>query len=295
MASPPKYASIFRADLFAGQVGIVTGGGSGIGRCIAHELAALGATVVIASRDRAKLDRVAGEIREDGGQADVIPCDIRQEEQVQALIKETVARHQRLDFVVNNGGGQFISPIENLSLRGWEAVIETNLTGTFLMCREAVVQRMRDHGGAIVNIVAEMWRGMPMMGHSGAARAGVVNLTKTCALEWAQYRVRVNAVAPGIILSSGFKAYPEPVQEALKTLPAQLPAGRFGTESEVSAAVVFLLSPGASYVTGETFCVDGALPLYRQPFELPTHRALRPFNGFHRRADVPPGLDSGED
>ena len=290
MGAMSSYGSIFRPDLFRGQVGIVTGGGSGIGRCIAHELASLGATVILASRDREKLERVRGEIVEDGGQAEAIGCDIRKEDQVQALFAAALERHPRIDFVVNNGGGQFASPVEHISLKGWHAVVETNLTGTFLMCREAMNRSMRDHGGAIVNIVAEMWRGMPMMAHSGAARAGVVNLTKTCALEWAQYNIRVNAVAPGLILSSGFKNYPEPVQELLKTVPSQVPARRFGTESEVSAAVTYLLSPAARYVTGETLCVDGGLPLYRQPFELAEHAPTPAFQAFHRSADVPEGL-----
>jgi citronellol/citronellal dehydrogenase len=284
------YASIFRSGLFEGQVGVVTGGGSGIGRCIAHELASLGATVVLASRDKEKLESVRAEITADGGKADAIPCDIRKEDQVQALIGAVLERHTKLDFLVNNGGGQFASPLENISLRGWHAVIETNLTGTFLISKEAMTRYMRGHGGAIVNIVADMWRGMPMMGHSGAARAGVVNLTKTSALEWAQYGIRVNAVAPGLILSSGFKNYPEPVQMMLKTVPSQVPAKRFGTESEVSAAVTFLLSPAARYVTGETVCVDGGLPLYRQPFELADHPPTPAFQGFHRAADVPEGL-----
>lgn len=284
------YRSIFRDGLFSGQVGIVTGGGSGIGRCIAHELASLGATVILASRDVAKLERVKEEIVEDGGRADVIRCDIRVEAEVRALFQQTLTRHHRVDFVVNNGGGQFVSPAENISLNGWRAVVETNLTGTFLMCREAHVQWMGEHGGAIVNIVAEMWRGMPMMAHSGAARAGVVNLTQTCALEWAPAGIRVNAVAPGLILSSGFKRYPEPVQEALKTIPNELPLGRFGTESEVAAAVVFLLSPAASYVSGETVRVDGASSLYRHAFALATHPSTPPFSGLHRPADVPEGL-----
>jgi citronellol/citronellal dehydrogenase len=290
-----QYQSVFRPGLFEGKIAIVTGGGSGIGRCIAHELAALGATTILASRDRSKLEKVAEEIRSDGGRADVIPCVIRVEDQVKALVADALERHGRLDFVVNNGGGQFVSPLENLSLRGWQAVIDTNLTGTFLVSREAVVQRMREHGGAIVNIVADMWRGMPMMGHSGAARAGVVNLTKTCALEWSQYGIRVNAIAPGMILSSGFKTYPEPVQELLKTLPKEVPAGRFGTESEVSAAVAFLLSPAAAYLTGETLRVDGAQSLYRHPMQLASGAPFRSFNGFHRRADAPAGLETGED
>lgn len=284
------YASVFRADLFAGQVAIVTGGGSGIGRCISHELASLGATVVVASRDQAKLERVVAEIREDGGKADAVACDIRKEDQVAALVKETLARHGRIDALVNNGGGQFVSPIENLSLKGWQAVIDTNLTGTFLMSREVVTRTMAERGGAVVNIVAEMWRGMPMMGHSGAARAGVVNLTKTCALEWAAHKIRVNAVAPGLILSSGFSTYPEVVRQMMKTLPAEIPARRFGTESEVSAAVCFLLSPAAAYITGETLCVDGALPLYRQVFTLPERAPMPAFDGFHRASEVPEEL-----
>jgi citronellol/citronellal dehydrogenase len=286
------YESIFKKDLFAGQVGIVTGGGSGIGRCIAHELAALGAEVVLASRDKSKLETVEREIVADGGRARTIACNIREEEQVKALIKSTIEQTGRLDFVVNNGGGQFLSPAEAITKRGFDAVIETNLTGTFLMSREAVVQWMSEHGGAIVNIVAEMWRGMPMMAHSGAARAGVVNLTQTCALEWAPYRVRVNAVAPGLILSSGFKNYPPPVQSAMKALPEQIPARRFGNESEISAAVVFLLSPAAAYITGDTLRVDGAESLYRQPFALPEDRPAWPaFKGFHRRSDLPEGLE----
>lgn len=287
-----SYESIFRSDLFAGRVGIVTGGGSGIGRCIAHELASLGATVVLASRTEEKLETVAAEIREDGGTADFIACNIREEEQVRALFAETLKRHEKCDFVVNNGGGQFISPAEAISLKGWEAVVQTNLTGTFLMCREAMQSTMRERGGAIVNVVADMWRGMPMMAHSGAARAGVVNLTKTLALEWSQYGIRLNAVAPGLILSSGFKNYPEPVQEALKTIPEEaLPMRRFGTESEVSAAVVFLLSPAAAYVSGTTLRIDGASSLYRHAFPLPAGEPTPAFTGFHREADVPSSLD----
>ncbi|MCK6552518.1 SDR family oxidoreductase [Myxococcota bacterium] len=289
------YASIFRSDLFTGQVGIVTGGGSGIGRCIAHELASLGATVVLASRDEAKLAAARAEIEADGGKADTVRCDIRSEAEVKALYERVLATHGKVDFVVNNGGGQFVSPAGSISMNGWRAVIETNLGGTFLMCREAYAQYMSDHGGAIVNIVAEMWRGMPMMAHSGAARAGVVNLTQTLALEWASAGIRVNAVAPGLILSSGFKRYPEMVQEALKSIPAELPFHRFGTESEVSAAVVFLLSPGARYVSGETMKVDGASSLYRHPFTLPApDRPLPQFSGFHRPADVPEGLGVDE-
>lgn len=288
------YRSVFKEALFQGRVGVVTGGGSGIGRCIAHELAALGATVVLASRSTEKLELVRQEIEEDGGKASVIACNIREEEGVDALFKETLKRFDRLDFLVNNGGGQFVSPAASISERGWKAVVDTNLNGTFRMCKAAHNRYMGDHGGAIVNIVADMWRGMPMMAHSGAARAGVVNLTQTLALEWASDHVRVNAVAPGIILSSGFKNYPEPVQAALKTVPKELPSQRFGTESEVSAAVVFLLSEGAQYISGVTLRVDGASSLYRHPFALPSGDPLPSFSGFHRSPDVPAGLNEDD-
>jgi citronellol/citronellal dehydrogenase len=285
-----RYASVFRDGLFADRVAVVSGGGSGIGRCIAHELAALGATVVLAGRDPDKLARVREEIAEDGGRADAVPCNIREESDVVRLFETALARHGRLDFLVNNAGGQFIAPAEAIATKGWRAVVETNLTGTFLMCREAHRQRFAAHGGAIVNIVADMFAGMPMMAHSGAARAGVVNLTRTLALEWAQHRVRVNAVAPGVILSSGMKNYPEPVQQALSGLGAQIPGARLGTESEVSAAVVFLLSPAAAYVTGDTLRVDGGSSLDRHVFPLPEGVAVTPFGGFHRAADLPGAL-----
>ena len=239
------YASVFAPELFRDQVHVVTGGGSGIGRCIAHELASLGAHVVVAGRKAAALDEVVAEIRTDGGAASAHAMDVRREQDVRGLIAHVVTSHGRLDGLVNNAGGQFPAPLEAIPTKGWQAVIDTNLTSIFLMCREAVNGWMREHGGAIVNMVADMWRGMPMMGHSGAARAGVVNLTQTAALEWASYHIRVNAVAPGLIASSGFKSYPEAVQQMLLTLPTELPARRFGTESEVSAAVCFLLSPAA--------------------------------------------------
>lgn len=266
------FRSIYRDGLFQGKVVVVSGGGTGIGRAIARELAALGATVVLCSRSVEHLSPTRDEIVANGGTAISLACNIRDPEAVEALFAEVEARHGQVDGLVNNAGGQFLSPAEAITPKGWHAVVETNLTGTFHMSQAALRHGMREHGGAIVNIVAEMWRGFPGMAHSGAARAGVVNLTQTLALEWAQYGVRVNAVAPGIINSSGLKTYPEAVQAQLASIAADTPARRMGTESEIAAAVTFLLSPAATYISGATLKVDGASSLYRlQGYVIPEH------------------------
>src|SRR6185295_4133214 len=192
-----SFRSVFRDGLLAGQAGIVTGAGSGIGRCTAHELAALGARVALVGRKSEKLEAVAREIAEAGGSARCYAADIREEERVAELVRAVIADFGRLDFLVNNAGGQFASPLEKISARGWDAVVRTNLTGGFLMARETYTQWMKANGGAIVNMIADMWNSMPNMGHSGAARVGMLNSTETAALEWAP--VRVNAVAPGWI------------------------------------------------------------------------------------------------
>jgi citronellol/citronellal dehydrogenase len=201
------YGSVFRANLFQGQVMWVTGGGSGIGRCVAHELAALGAQVVISGRSVDKLARVAAEIVEDGGRCDTIAFDIRDEDAVKAGVATIVARHGSVQGLVNNAGGQFPSPLMAISKKGFDAVVANNLTGGFLMMREVFNQSMERHGGAIVNMTADFRNGMPGMGHSGAARSGMSNLTMTAAFEWAHAGVRINAVAPGWIASSGMDTY----------------------------------------------------------------------------------------
>ncbi|GAA3991750.1 SDR family oxidoreductase [Comamonas faecalis] len=282
----PSYQSVFAPGLMRGQVAVVTGGGSGIGRCTAHELAHLGAHVVLVGRKDDKLQAVQAEIEADGGLASRHACDIRQEDAVVALIGQVLAAHGRIDALVNNAGGQFMAPLASISARGWEAVVNTNLTGGFLLARECYKQAMAAHGGAIVNIVADMWGSMPGMGHSGAARAGMVSFTETAAVEWAQAGVRVNAVAPGYIASSGMDNYPPEAAERLRAMPRTVPLGRMGTEAEVSAAIVFLLSPAASFISGSTLRVDGARPQARMgwPLKAPgaDRAAVQPFNGFHR-------------
>ena len=187
-ATAPRYRSAFAPGLFTDRVVIVTGGGSGIGRCTAHELASLGATVVLVGRNPDKLRATVAEIEADGGRAGQQVCDIRQEDAVRAMVAAVLTEHGRIDGLVNNAGGQYMTPLEKISAKGWQAVIDTNLTGGFLVARECYLQAMQARGGAVVNIVADMWGSMPGMGHSGAARAGMVSFTETAALEWAQQR-----------------------------------------------------------------------------------------------------------
>ncbi len=277
------YQSIYRPGLFAGQVVIVTGGGSGIGRCTAHELSSLGATVALVGRTPEKLEAVAAEIAEDGGRASTHACDIREEAQVRTTVEAVLAQHGRLDALVNNAGGQYRSPMKDISTKGFEAVVRNNLTGGFIFMREAFNQWMGAHGGAIVNIIADIWHGWPDFAHSGASRGGMYTLTETAACEWAAAGVRVNSVAPGGIASSGFDRYTPEAKAKILEFPPTVPLQRFGTESEVSSAIVYLLSPGAAYVTGTCLRVDGGTPNNRGSYwKLAPSQHNTPFEGFHR-------------
>ena len=283
MTTSSHYDSIFRPGLFQGQIHVVTGGGSGIGRCVAHELAALGATVVITGRTQEKLDKVAAEIREDGGQVDTAAFDIRDEEQVKAAVARIVTTHGRIHGLVNNAGGQFPAPMEMISKRGFEAVVANNLTGGFLMAREVFNQSLSKHGGgAIVNMAADMWNGMAGMAHSGAARAGMVNLTKPAAFGWARSHVRVNAVAPGWVASSGMDSYGPAMAPMILSLKDNLPMRRLGLEAEISSVICFLLSPGAAFVTGVTVAIDGGAGVNNPVWPKAPHEPAPSFNGFHR-------------
>ena len=277
------YQSEFRPGLFAGQTVIVTGGGSGIGRCTAHELASLGAHVAIVGRKLEKLDAVRAEIVEDGGKVSSHACDIRDEEGVIATVTQVLEATGRIDGLVNNAGGQYRAGLETISTKGFEAVVKNNLTGGFIFMREVFNRWMKDHGGSIVNIIADISNGWPMFGHSAAARGGMLTLSESAACEWASSGVRVNALAPGGIASSGFEVYSPEAWAEVKKVAAKVPMQRFGNEAEVSAGIVFLLSPAASYITGTCLRIDGGSPNARATFELRPHdKAPPPFDGFHR-------------
>lgn len=278
-----SYRSVFRPGLFAGQTHIVTGGGSGIGRCSAHELASLGAHVVLVGRSVERLEKTVAEIVEDGGSASYVSLDIREEQAVKDAVALVLAERGAIHGLVNNAGGQFPSPLALISKKGWDAVVNSNLTGGFLFAREVFNQYMAQHGGSIVNVIADMWRGMPGMGHSGAARAGMMSFTETAAVEWACTGVRVNSIAPGFIASSGMDRYdPSFAQTVIPQMRGLIPAKRMGDEDEISSAIVFLLSPAASYMTGACLCVDGGSSLNTKLYPLKDHNRMPPQGAFHR-------------
>lgn len=286
MSTATSYQSIFRDDAFQQQVIIITGGGSGIGRCTAHELASLGAKVILVGRTIEKLTAVADEIIQDGGLVDTFAFDIRDENSVSENIAAIIKKHGCIHGLVNNAGGQFPAPLEAISQNGFETVVRTNLVGGFLVAREVFKQSMKATGGSIVNITADNFGGMPMMGHSGAARAGMANFTETAAIEWGAHGVRINAVAPGYIASSGMDTYDQNIikgimQKAKDGTPLQ----RIGNEAEISSAIVYLLSPAASFITGVNLRVDGGAaqtlclwPLKNEKIQTPDAA----FEGFHR-------------
>lgn len=245
----------FSSDLFAGEAGLVTGGGTGIGKAIATALIECGATVVIASRNLQHLEQGVADIRAATGvEPEAIVCDIRRPEQVADMIERVVAARGRIDFLVNNAGGQFAQRAERFSVNGWNAVINNNLNGTWYVTQAAARQMIAAGGGRIVNIIANYHRGIPGNAHTSAARAAVANLTRTLSVEWGRFGIRLNSVAPGPIAASGFteKYDPKVIERS-----AGLPLGRLGSLDEVAAAVLFLASAASSWTTGVTLDVNG--------------------------------------
>ncbi len=248
---------MYQTDILKDKVALVTGGRSGIGYGIAKQFLQLGATVMICSRKEEPLQQAAAELSEYGTVA-YLPCDIRKTDQIKVVADKIKADFGRLDILINNAGGQFPAPAELISENGWAAVINNNLNGTFyvsqIMYKEFFAHQ---NSSVIVNIIANMHRGFPGMAHTGAARAGVENLTKTLAQEWAQHGVRVNAIAPGTIESSGLEQYPQPIRDRFEAGKEENLMKRFGTVEDIANAVVFYASDLSSYVSGTTLYVDG--------------------------------------
>ncbi|GAC1353158.1 MAG: SDR family oxidoreductase [Polyangiales bacterium] len=259
----------FAPRLFLDQVALVTGGGTGIGLATAKRFAELGARIVIASRKQSNVDHGAMVLAQSTAPDRILArvCDTREPARVDALIDEVIQNFGKIDVLVNNAGGQFPTTAANLTPKGWEAVIRNNLNGTWFMTHAVATKAMlQAKRGRIVNVIAQMWRGFPGMVHTGAARAGVDNMTKTLAVEWAPFGVRVNAVAPGFIKSSGTDQYPEVfVEKAMRASPMR----RAGTPDEVARLIVFLASDQLDFVTGDTWTIDGGQKLWGDVWELP--------------------------
>lgn len=251
---------MFQSDLFFGKTVLVTGGGSGIGFEIARQFLMHGATVFIASRKPERLEKALPQLT-GLGPVFALATDIREPEQVGQLADLIASTgNGRLDILVNNAGGQFPSPAEDISPKGWQAVINTNLNGTW-NATQTMANRffLPQQQGIVLNIVVNNFRGFPGMSHTAAARAGVMNLTKSLAVEWARRGIRLNCIAPGIILSSGLEHYPP---ELLSGVEQTIPLGRLGTTEEVASLALFLASPAAAYITGETIYLDGGARLW---------------------------------
>lgn len=240
--------------------------------------------MALVGRKLDKLGVVATELAtaypESAGRVSLHSCDIRDEDGVKQTVTDIVAAHGRIDGLFNCAGGQYPAKLRDITLKGWDTVVRNNLHGTFLFSRECYVQWMEAHGGNIVNMLADMWGGLPGMGHSGAARGGVLTFTETAACEWGCAGVRVNAVAPGWIASNGIDTYDEEYQELLRGLRTKVPLQRFGTEAELSSAVVYLLSPAAGFINGAVIRVDGGVPTARHTWKLEPARQDASYNGF---------------
>lgn len=243
---------------FKDKVAVVTGGGTGIGLGIATEIARLGGRVVLVSRNPEHLEAGHRAISEVGGEAVLIPTDVRQPDQVEAMVQGAKEAFGQIDMLVNAAAGNFIVDAEKLSVNGWNAVVGSVLNGTFYCTRACGLEMIAQGGGGkILSVVASYaWTGGPKTVHSAAAKAGVVALTRTLAVEWAKYGIRVNAVCPGPTDTEGARPlWAKPEDE--ERLKKKIPVSRFGEVQEIADAATYLLSPYADFVNGEVFVIDG--------------------------------------
>ena len=249
-------SKIFQPGLLDGQVAVVSGGGSGLGRAAALELATLGARVVVCGRRDEPLEETVG--LADDGRVEAHPCDIREEDQVDALVDWVMERHGRIDLLVNNAGGQFLSAAEDITPKGFRTVIRLNVEGTWLMSHAVATRAMipDERGGKIVNVTLSPHHGLPGMAHSSAARAAVENLTRVLSIEWARYGIRLVSVAPGPMSTETMRTkYPQAVVDSAAWT---VPLGRLGTEEEFAWLVAYLASPAGDYFSGAVLTLDGA-------------------------------------
>jgi NAD(P)-dependent dehydrogenase (short-subunit alcohol dehydrogenase family) len=248
-------SQIFQPGLLDGQVAIVTGGGSGLGRATALELAALGAQVVVCGRRVEPLEETAAAA--EGGRCEAVTCDIREEDQVSALVDGVLERHGRIDVLVNNAGGQYLTPAEDITPKGFRTVVGLNVEGTWLMTHAVATRAMIPDakGGKIVNVTLSPHNGLPGMAHSSAARAAVENLTRVLASEWARFGIRLTALAAGHFATETLMTkYPRPVVEGVA---GTVPLGRLGTPEEFAWLVAYLASPAGDYFSGTVLTLDG--------------------------------------
>jgi NAD(P)-dependent dehydrogenase (short-subunit alcohol dehydrogenase family) len=252
---------VFAPNLLSGKAALVTGGGSGIGAGIALTFARHGAKVALLGRTQAKLDAVAAQIKEHGGDASTHACDVRDFAALEKAVNDAASAFGRLDLVVNSAAGNFLAPAASLSANGFRAVIDIDLCGTFNTCRAAFAH-LSKNGGSIVSITATQADvATPLQCHAGAAKAGIAKLTRDLALEWARFGIRVTAVAPGPIENTEGMSRLAPKGGAEDALKKRVPLGRYGTIDEIANTVLFLVSPAGAYVTGTTLLVDGGTSL----------------------------------